>query len=92
MAEFESCCKCKHDNKSKTDFPCNMCIHNATEKFEPKTNFDVCCESIENMAQIIDIAKNGWTKEQIIDWLQSEAQTEKADGKKNFTTLNRRNK
>lgn len=39
-----------------------------------KTNFDVCCESIENMAQIIDIAKVGWTKEQIIAWLQSEAE------------------
>jgi hypothetical protein len=45
--------------------------------YEPKkkkTNFDMCCESIENMAQIIDIAKDGWTKEQIIAWLQSEAE------------------
>lgn len=41
-----------------------------------KTNFDICCQSIENMAQIIDIAKVGWTKEQIIEWLQSEAETE----------------
>ena len=35
-----------------------------------KTNFDVCCESIENMASIIDIAKIGWSKEQIIAWLK----------------------
>jgi len=34
-----------------------------------KTNFDVCCESPENMAGIIDIAKTGWTKEQILEWL-----------------------
>lgn len=37
-----------------------------------KTNFDRCCESIEAMAQIIDIAKIGWTKEQIMEWLQKE--------------------
>lgn len=35
-----------------------------------KTNFDVCCESIETMAQIIDIAKCGWTKEQVLEWLK----------------------
>ena len=37
-----------------------------------KTNFDRCCESMEAMAQIIDIAKIGWTKEQIMEWLQKE--------------------
>lgn len=35
-----------------------------------KTNFDVCCESVETMAQIIDIMKCGWTKEQIVGWLK----------------------
>lgn len=35
-----------------------------------KTNFDICCESIENMAQMIDIMKCGWTKEQIKIWLK----------------------
>lgn len=39
-----------------------------------KTNFDVCCESVEAMAQIIDIAKTGWTKEKIMEWLQSEVE------------------
>lgn len=38
-----------------------------------KTNFDYCCQSAEIMAQVIDIAKCGWTKEEIINWLQSEA-------------------
>ncbi len=37
-----------------------------------KTNFDRCCESVETMAQVIDIAKIGWTKDQIMDWLQKE--------------------
>ena len=37
-----------------------------------KTNFDRCCESMEAMTQIIDIAKIGWTKDQIMDWLQKE--------------------
>ena len=42
---------------------------------QPKkmTNFDVCCESVEVMAQMIDIAKIGWTKEQVMEWLQKEA-------------------
>lgn len=35
-----------------------------------KTNFDICCESMENMASIIDIAKVGWSKEQILEWLK----------------------
>lgn len=37
-----------------------------------KTNFDRCCESMEAMAQIIDIAKIGWTKEQVMEWLEKE--------------------
>ena len=37
-----------------------------------KTNFDMCCESMEAMAQIIDIAKIGWTKEQVMEWLEKE--------------------
>ena len=41
---------------------------------KPKTNFDICCESVENMAQVIDIAKCGWTREEIIKWLQSEVE------------------
>lgn len=35
-----------------------------------KTNFDICCESMENMASVIDIAKCGWSKEQILEWLR----------------------
>lgn len=41
---------------------------------QKKTNFERCCESMEAMAQIIDIAKIGWTKEQIMEWLQSEVE------------------
>lgn len=37
-----------------------------------KTNFDRCCESMDAMAQIIDIAKIGWTKNKIMEWLQKE--------------------
>lgn len=39
-----------------------------------RTNFDMCCESMEAMAQIIDIAKIGWTKDKIMEWLQSEVE------------------
>ena len=38
-----------------------------------KTNFDVCCESAETMAQIIDIMKCGWTREQVLEWLRKPA-------------------
>lgn len=34
-----------------------------------KTNFDVCCESMENMASIIDLTKVEWSKEKILEWL-----------------------
>lgn len=38
-----------------------------------KTNFDVCCENAETMAQMIDIMKCGWTREQILKWLKKPA-------------------
>lgn len=43
---------------------------------ETRTNFDACCESIENMAAVLDIAKVGWTKEQLIKWLKEANNTE----------------
>ena len=46
------------------------CKKNEGDKHTRKTNFDRCCESMEAMAQIIDIAKIGWTKDQIMEWLQ----------------------
>lgn len=38
-----------------------------------KTNFDVCCENVETMAQMIDIMKCGWTREQVLEWLKKPA-------------------
>ena len=43
---------------------------------ETRTNFDACCESIENMAAVLDIAKIGWTKEQLVKWLKEANNTE----------------
>lgn len=45
-------------------------------KGEIRTNFDACCESIENMAAVLDIAKIGWTKEQLVKWLKEANNTE----------------
>ena len=70
--EHDGCVGCKYEKESPDSKYCLGCKQNAIDKYVPKTNFDMCCESIENMAQIIDIAKIDWTKEQIIDWLQSE--------------------
>lgn len=33
------------------------------------TNFEMCCQSKENMASIIDIVKVEWGKEKIVEWL-----------------------
>ena len=41
-----------------------------------KTNFDMCCESIESMASVIDVAKVGWSKQQIIEWLRKPVTTQ----------------
>ena len=40
MAEFESCDKCRYSSKSDNEYPCNKCVHSATDKFKPKTNAD----------------------------------------------------
>ena len=72
MVEYTGCDDCRHSSKGLREYPCSVCIHNAIDKFSPKTNFDACCESVEAMAQFIDIAKVGWTKKQIIKWLKSE--------------------
>lgn len=32
----KTCENCKHESKDATEFPCSCCIHNATDKFEPK--------------------------------------------------------
>lgn len=48
------------------------CFELIEKQLKKKTNFDVCCESMEAMAQVIDIIKVGWTKEQIVEWLQKE--------------------
>lgn len=54
MAEFESCNKCKHSNKSENESPCINCVHNAIERFEPQTNYDrIQNMSIEEMAEFL---------------------------------------
>ena len=40
-----------------------------------RSNYDICCDSIEKMAHIIDIMKCGWSIEEIIEWLKRPAQT-----------------
>ena len=40
------CDSCKYWDKGLDDYPCNKCIHNAVERFEPMTNF----ERIKNMS------------------------------------------
>ena len=80
MADFDRCFKCRHESKAETDFPCNKCIHNAIDKFEPKTNADLIREmtdeelaewltKITNDAQLDARTKCNY---QWADWLKAE--------------------
>lgn len=82
MAEFESCDKCRYSSKSENEYPCNKCVHSATDKFEPKTNADkIRAMSDEELAEWLtritdDAQLDAKTKcnYQWADWLQSEAE------------------
>ena len=71
------CDSCRYECRGSDVFPCNVCTHNKiimdhyTVK-EPRTYFEYCCEDIENMAQVIDIAKIGWSKDEILEFLGRE--------------------
>ena len=54
MAEFESCDKCKYNEKSETEYPCNQCVHNATDKFKLMTRADkIRSMSDEELAEFL---------------------------------------
>ena len=54
MKTFESCDKCKYNSKSESEYPCNQCVHNATDKFKPITNADrVRSMSDEELAEFL---------------------------------------
>ena len=92
MAEFESCEKCKYNSKAETEYPCNRCVHNATDKFEPITNADkIRAMSDEELAEFlntifikgqIEAINKRYTdnvfnrKDDSLKWLQSEAEME----------------
>ena len=55
MEEFESCDKCKYNEKSETEYPCNQCVHNSTDKFKPMTRADkIRSMSDEELAEFIN--------------------------------------
>ena len=79
MAEFESCDKCRYSSKSDNEYPCNKCVHSATDKFKPKTNADkIRSMNDEELAELF--TKLAWNSEvqttplKYLDWLQSEAE------------------
>ena len=93
MAEFESCEKCKYNSKAETEYPCNRCVHNATDKFESITNADkIRSMNDEELAEFlntifikgqIEAINKKYTdnvfnrKDDSLKWLQSEAEMEK---------------
>ena len=73
-SQYDGCVGCAYEKEPETGRHCIKCKRNrATDMYKRKTNYDLCCESLENMAQVIDMAKIGWTKEQITDWLRQRA-------------------
>ena len=40
MAEFTGCDRCKYTSKGENEYPCNNCIHNAVDHYEPQSNAD----------------------------------------------------
>lgn len=84
------CNSCKYWDKGVDEYPCNTCIHNATERFEPKTNFERITEmTVETLAEFIcgiydmeeDHAKfiNGtiipcYNQDDIKEWLEREVE------------------
>ena len=88
MTDFESCDKCKHNMKMQNEEPCCGCIHNAVDKFEPKTNADsiramsdaelaeflcgVFDEDECNGKYICGITIPDYDEDRIAEWLKSE--------------------
>ena len=56
MAEFESCSKCKYDNRKGYEYPCNQCEHgvNLKDFYEPQTQADrIRAMTDEELAEFI---------------------------------------
>lgn len=82
------CDSCKYWDKGLDEYPCNKCIHNAIEQFEPMTNFErIKAMSVGDLAEFIcgiydtdeDSAKyiNGtiipcYNQYEIEEWLERE--------------------
>ena len=84
-----SCNSCKYGDKGMDEYPCNTCVHNAVERYEPMTNFErIQKMSIEELAEFLcgvydedeDNAKyiNGtiipaYSEDDIREWLERKA-------------------
>lgn len=50
-----SCENCRYAYRRPEEYPCNECVHNAVEKFEPKNNADmVQSMSVRQLAAWLD--------------------------------------
>ena len=57
MEKEKNCSNCKHTNKTEDEFPCSVCVHRYTDKYEPvtKTNYDrIKSMSVEEMAEFFE--------------------------------------
>lgn len=48
------CSSCKYWDKEVDEYPCNTCVHNAVERFEPMTNFEkIKAMTLDELAKFI---------------------------------------
>ena len=40
MSEYQGCDNCRYTNRTKDEFPCFDCTHNAIDRWKPMTNAD----------------------------------------------------
>lgn len=40
MSEYQGCDNCRYVNRTKDEFPCFECTHNAIDRWKPMTNAD----------------------------------------------------
>lgn len=76
MPNTIKCNSCKYWDKGLDDYPCNKCIHNSIDKYEPVTNLErIKSMSAEELADFIcDIYSDNEHREIRVDgkWIHPE--------------------
>ena len=75
MAEYQGCDNCRYVNRTKDEFPCFECTHNALDHWKPMTNAGrIRNMTDEELAEFLEefAWDNEPTKRETLKWLQAE--------------------